>query len=211
MQFQRFALPLVLLAAAPLVHAADFINGSFEDPNIGPATVRLTNSAELTGWTVNQSSVIISNGYDGSGSGTTWHDTASGSQYLYVNTNAGDESISQSVVVDAGANALSFLLADYASDYSVPGGAILVSIVRDSDSLAIVSSQGFTTPDYSDFLRKSLTFTAPTSEAYTFTFQGVAGHAGNIDDVTLRAVPEPTTVAGLGLGALGLMRRRRRA
>lgn len=206
---QKSLLTLALFGSAGLAATAhaDFINGSFEDPGISPDYNRPVSTGGLPGWSV-LDSVLIRNGYDGSGSGTTWHDTSAGSQYLYINDIVGTEGISQAVTLTAGANRLSYLQADFASAFASPGGAIDVTIVRDSDSQTILH-QETDTADFSDFVTKTINFTAPTAGSYTFSFAGVGGHAALIDNVHVAAVPEPTTMAAVGLGLVGIARRRR--
>lgn len=57
--------------------------------------------------------------------------------------------------------------------------------------------------DISGFLTPGETFSVG------FRYAGVDGAQGNIDDVCLRGIPEPSTLALLGFGALALIRRRR--
>jgi hypothetical protein len=60
---------------------------------------------------------------------------------------------------------------------------------------------------------RSLSFTATTSGADTLSFFSPDGGNGNlgIDHLNIEAVPEPTTLAALGLGAIVLIGRRRRS
>ncbi|RYG37424.1 PEP-CTERM sorting domain-containing protein [bacterium] len=55
----------------------------------------------------------------------------------------------------------------------------------------------------------SYTFTAGSSTDITFLSNN--GNVSHIDNVTLNAVPEPASMAALGLGGLALLRRRRKA
>ncbi len=59
----------------------------------------------------------------------------------------------------------------------------------------------------------TLSFTASTTGDQTLSYFSANGGNGNlgIDNLKIESVPEPTTIAALSLGAIGLIRRRKRA
>lgn len=194
----------------PSARAADFVNGSFEDPAIDAATDLGVTGTDIAGWTYSDGALgaIISNGFVGAS--VDWHNTPAGSQYLYAAAyTMGGETIEQSVNLTAGSHEVSFLQADFGSVFQVPGGEIYLSILN-SDNSELVAPTLYSTPEFSDFIDQTLKFDAPTDGDYTFRFTTVSGHAGLIDDVHLvGAVPEPATLIVVGLGFGGLLLRRR--
>ena len=196
----------------PSLASADFINGSFEDNVVPPNSYTAFSGSDLTGWTYTSGGfgALIPNGFDGAGSYTTWHDTPAGNQYLYIAQSVTPGiTLDQALTLSLGSHTLSFLQADFASSFQTPGGAVDVTIYN-PDSSVLVGPTLFTTTTYSDFIQQSLTFTTPTEGSYDVQFTTIGGQAGIIDNVRMDAVPEPAPIAALGLGALGLLLRRRR-
>jgi hypothetical protein len=196
---------------ASTAHADDFVNGSFESPSIGDNTYISESGQDVDGWTIsNGDSALVTNDFDGTGSGTTWWDSGAGLQYLYVAQSVGDGVVvSQSVDVTAGEHTLSFLQADFASNFETPGGAVLVSILNPDDSVLLAPTL-FSTGTFSPFIQQSLNFNAATAGGYTVQFTSVGGQAGIIDDVHMdAAAPEPASMFLVALGAAAIAKRRR--
>lgn len=199
----------VLSLGSVLAHAG-FVNGSFESPKIPLASIGVIGGLDVTGWTLEGTGALVSNGFGGGGTGVTWWDAPDLDQYLYIQVSTGLGAVKQSVTVESGQHTLAFAMADFKSQFISPGGQVLVDIKRNSDQAVILAPTLFTTPDFSDFQEKTLSFSVPTTEDYTFRFGTVSGHAGLIDNVRLETVPEPATIGLLTMGGLAAVARRRR-
>jgi len=187
-------------------------NGSFESPDvIGHLWYGVGNG--IPGWTIvsTTTNVVVIDNFDTAG-GVLWHDTPVGDQVLYIGNSVGVSVVEQSVALESGdVGSLSFLQADFASLLSVgsPGGKVIVSL-RDSLGNFLIGPTTFTTPDLSGYIERELDFLVPVTDSYTLSLESIQGHAGLVDDVRIEIVPEPATMAALGLGAAALIRRRRR-
>lgn len=199
-----------LLGAAALSSAQSFGNAGFETPDVAPGQFRsgVDTPLFMSPWFGEHSFGIA----DGSGSwGTGAH---SGSQYAYIqstNEFGGAGALYQTLtgLTVGGQYSVSFWMARRNGNVGGNTGNV-ISVF--ADSTPIFAPTLASNPAWQQFTTSI--FTA-TSSSVKIKFQGqVPGGdtAALLDDVTLNveAVPEPTTLSVLGLGAFGLMRRRSR-
>ena len=217
---------LATLSAAPATAATNLIaNGSFEQGLAGWTVVNngQTNSdAQVIGY--NQASAYPTGAFgeavptDNNTSNPRFD--AVGSNFLYLSTDTGNNTLSQTVNLVGG---VSYTFGfDYylpANGYANPNNATLVASLAGSEFARFdLGSQAATTWLYTSAAR---TFTASQSGAFTLSFSGNGYTAKDvaIDRVFLAptaAVPEPATwammIAGFGLvgGALRNANGRRR-
>ena len=86
---------------------------------------------------------------------------------------------------------------------------------QSGDNAKVVATFGVTQMTFTlDGTYKQYSFTAPASGFTSFGLSTLPTNTTNgnvfVDDASIQAVPEPTSMAALGLGALGLLRRRAR-
>jgi hypothetical protein len=78
----------------------------------------------------------------------------------------------------------------------------------------VVGDTGTLSSTTGDWTKYSFAFTA-SSGVNSFSLRDLDTHySGNdfaVDDINVQAVPEPTSMAALGLGALGILKRRKKA
>ncbi|MCX7799373.1 MAG: choice-of-anchor C family protein [Fimbriimonadales bacterium] len=205
----RRSLPiLALMAAGASAQAVNLItNGSFEQASVDPGPTFLTLSAgstAITGWVVGGNGIDYIGGYWNAQHGRRSVDLSA--------INAG--SISQTISTVAGQQyLLSFWLA---ANPDLPNStpSTKVAIV----SAGNVINQNFSTPPRSSGIpnmnwgQYSLAFTALGSST-TITFASGESNAVGpaLDNVSVEAVPEPTTLALAGLGLAAALRRRKRS
>lgn len=207
-----WALSVVLFTTSVALSQNLIVNGDFEDPSVSSS--REFHSGEnIGGWTVVSASyavTVLNNSYVGGGA--IWPETPSGSQLLYLGDNVGTGVIEQTLALPEGLYELSFLQADFKSLVIEPGGKLTVSL-RNPLGQDILSNSLFQVNAQSDFVRQSTILSVPIAGQYTLGFSATPRYAALVDDIRLTAapVPEPATLAALGLGALGLLRRRRAA
>ena len=116
----------------------------------------------------------------------------------------------QTIFLKGGKEVLTFLQADFASAYNMPGGAVVVSVVDPFGQE--IFDKLYKTPAFSPFIKQTASFESTSGPGYyTFDFSSLAGgHAAIIDDVSV--MPEPKTALTLpaGLGLLALRSRKRK-
>lgn len=199
------------LALAAMSSANMLVNGSFEDPVVGDGGSQgFIGQTIGSGWFSEGFAAINDNNF--TGGGVVWHPTAYGNQYLYLNVFAGDNTITQSVNLTGGqVYGLSFMLADFGTQFSTPGAMVTYDVVDNNNVSMLGGPITISTADFADFARYGSTFTATSTNSYTVSFTSTLSHAANLDDIQLNpgAVPEPASMACLGLGVLALARKKR--
>lgn len=80
-------------------------------------------------------------------------------------------------------------------------------------SIGSLLSQSITLQSSDPLAVQSFLFTPASATSATLVFESLGGDNLGLllDDVKIEAVPEPASMAALGLGALGLLKRRKRA
>jgi len=183
-----------MAGAAALSNANLLTNPGFDTyagaPFSGYAALSSGNT-DVTGWTVGLTSVdIVDSAYA----------NISLPYAIDLAGTPGPGSISQTVSAVAGFYQVSF------QGWSNQSG----------DLATVVASFGATQQSF--VLTGSLqtySFLAPASGSTTFSLATTPTNSSNgnifVDNTSVEAVPEPTTMAALGLGALGFLKRRRKA
>ncbi len=193
MKLRLLVLP-IFAGIAAVSNANLLSNGGF-DTYTGSAfsgyAALTTGNTDVTGWTVGMTSVDIVDSVYASISLPYAIDLAG---------TPGPGSISQTVSAAAGFYQVSF------QGWSNQSGSLAT----------VVASFGATQQSF--LLTGTLqtySFLAPASGATTFTLATTPTNTTNgnifVDNASVQAVPEPTTIAALGLGALGFLKRRRKA
>lgn len=204
-----FALSVAAAALLPALGNAQLVNGGFELPVQQTFTTYFAGDNSIPGWTVLAGSVDVGSAAN---NGFIVGPAAEGAQYLDLNgVSAG--SIAQTFATTAGTSyTLSF---SYANNYvNQPSSSALVSLFDANGNLfAPVSiSHNTSVGGILDWTLFSASFTA-TSNATTLRFDSqVPNSAGGIllDNASVNVVPEPASLACLGIGAMLVARRRRR-
>ena len=184
-----------LLALASLALAASaqnlVVNPGFET-NGG------TFSHVIAGWTVSQPN----NGFE------VYDDAHTGNYNAEFGTNSGTDTISQSIPTVAGRSyTVSFWLKQYRGDMR---GTKSFASAFGSGSFALTGANLGLPDTYAQFSYTGVA--ASTSTTLSLTVGNDQDYY-ELDDVsvTLQAVPEPSSLAALGLGAVALLKRRKRA
>lgn len=211
----RMTSKLLFLIWAALIASpasAQIINGSFETPPVpnGSFTLFPGGSTAITGWTVVGSDVGLLSGTFVQSGNTFQAQSGVQSADLTGNSSSMANGLRQIVPTDIGqaydlqfyvgsVNAPNFVPATV--DLSINGGARM-SFFNPTGPTTMVDWQLFSVPFTATSAMTNLTFFNGSAANNAFT---------GLDSVTLTAVPEPTSLALLGLPAVGWWIRRRRA
>lgn len=201
-------LTIIALPALATVVNAQVSNGSFERFPIG-TFYQIGNSSELG--SVGISSVAASGWTAGSAAGHISGTTVDGSKAGWLNPNAlltkvPTATLSQSVTLGVGAYNLDFFSF---TEKEAKSSTFTAAITG-------VGSYGFTETSNGAATARNALFEIKTAGIYNLVFTGTGNALTGsysdtfIDGVSLKAVPEPSSTALLGLGALGLLVRRKR-
>ncbi len=191
-----------ILAVAAAANASGFTNGSFED-GVDPGSFTTLNPGDtnISGWSVGGTSVdyigsywLASDGARsldlgglGAGSVSQTFDTVNGQQYLLTFDMAGNPDNNDPLFT------LNASVGDLNQDFSFINPF-------NNDPHSNMGWQG-----------RSALFTA-TGASSTITFTSLVppgAYGPALDNVQMQAVPEPCSMIALGLGAVGLLRRKR--
>jgi hypothetical protein len=190
----RFASILLLAVGATAAHANLIQNGSFEDPNLNGGW---STFSTIPGWYA--ASGVIEIG----GAGVYGVTGQAGTNVLELDS-TGNSTIAQDLTLSGQAYSLSF---DFARRDGTTAETNKFDVLWNGNVIASI------TPDSTHFSSASYTVSG-LSGVNTLAFRGTGtsdSYGGMIDKVNVQAVPEPTSMAALGAGVLGLLRRRRKA
>lgn len=199
---------LTALAACAGANANLLTNGSFE----------LGSGTDATDWTLTPTAIAATvAAYQGIGATGT---SPYGARFL--DFNGGNTAPIGSATQDFGTTTLgtTYVVSFAYGQYGGMVGDQTLNVTINATSVPAVALQTYTniapSTDFGTiFKRASFTFVGtglPTG--ITFTDAGTTNTFSTdlfVDDVSVQAVPEPATMAVLGLGALGLLRKKRRA
>lgn len=190
----------VLALATASAHASLLVNGGFEDPPTG-AYGHFADE-EVPGWSVTRGSVMEIGRYLAYG--------VTGAQGLNVLETDSDHNVSvwQSVDLSAGDVQLDFSFARRAYDMQYkPADTCDFDVLWNGVTVASIS------PSATAMSQRSLILKANEgTNTVTFRAMGTSdGYGALIDAVELNPVPEPATLAAMGIAGASLLSRRRRA
>lgn len=144
-----------------------------------------------------------------------YNDTGSPSDWSFWLTPNGENGYA---TVDLGSSysITSFVLQDsHNRGYFDRGtNAYTIAVSVDGVNFSDVVSDSFSNTEWHDLLLKTNTLGSPSVGRYVrFTVDSRYGSSAGLNEIEVygQAVPEPASMAALGLGALGLLRRRRKA
>jgi hypothetical protein len=208
----KITISALLIVGACAANADLIVNGQFDAPGITPIDNTWSTFDTITGWYAQSFTNVQSvNEYNPIevGSPNIYGLSNTVGNNLELNSNGRSE-VSQDIAALSGGEQLSLSFLDgYRADPNNPSTNTNVFDVLWNGSL--VASY---TPTSSTMSLQSLKLTAQTG-TNTLSFMSTSPvestYGGEIENVSMQAVPEPAPIAafGLGLGILGLARRRR--
>ena len=194
---QLLALTLTLLAAS-VANANLIVNGSFEnhDP-FQNGTWGLFNAGQVPGWNPVAGFPQIE-----IGTGGTYGVTGFDGQDVMELDSTANVTVDQIVGTPGGSYTMSFL---YAQRAGVDPSSCTFNVYWNNVLVTSIS------PTSTAMSLYSTTVTGLANNTLEFVGTGTSdSYGGLVDDVQLNAVPEPTTMALIGLGGLSLLLFRRR-
>ena len=204
---RKTAFILISLSASTLGFGQAVLNGSFE--SFSGNDVPIYQGQTVSSWTViasNNRAAVVSNTFT---SGAGLPSTPFGTKQLYVDANGLGTTIS-SPITGASANS-SYLFSFYMTDFVGSAGKVSASVLDSANNS--LGGNSFVTPVGSGWLKHTFQVNVAADTNLKFLFKSVPGSFGAVDNVQVTAapVPEPATMAALGLGVFGLIRRKRQA
>ena len=216
----RLSLVITLLGAALAASAQNLIvNGGFENPVVGNGNLGIYSggSTAITGWTVTGTDVLIlDTNYGEPGNGIARFASQEGVQSLDITGSANTglaDGVRQTISTAMGMTyRVSFSVGRAQSSvnsslYNSPstvrlsiGGGPLTSYTNSNSTSGTTNWQSFTTSFVATGTSTDVAFLNGTPDN---SFAG-------LDNVSVQAVPEPASLAALGLGAAALLRRRKK-
>jgi len=189
------------MSATPVCRADPVaLNGSFESPSIGANHILAGGG---TSWTANNSSVfIVSNNFGGNGT------TPFGSQYLGLTSPGASDQQTISGFLSGQDYVLELYISDIANNANPK---LQVSITG-----AASATQTFSAPQAPglSFLQEQIPFTATSDGDITLTLLDFGSASIAVDNVSVAAVPEPSSVTAMlllaGTVTINAVRRFRR-